>query len=58
MPRHCVQVAKISRHSLNLKGKATMMEEETYRNRVRQGAPNSVESKVKISLKVHDKRDR
>lgn len=32
MPRHCVQMAKISRHSLNLKGKATTMEKENHRN--------------------------
>lgn len=55
MPRHCVQMAKISRYSLNLKGKATMMEKENHRNGGRQGAPNPVEGKMKIPLKVHDR---
>lgn len=53
--RHCVQVAKISRHRLNLKGKATMMEKENHRNGGRQDAPKPVEGKMKISLKVHDR---
>jgi len=51
MPRHCVQVAKISRHSLNLKGKATTMEKENHRNGGRQGASNPVEGR----RKVHDR---
>lgn len=48
-------MAKISRHRLNLKGKATMMEKENHRNGGRQDAPKPVEGKMKISLKVHDR---
>lgn len=46
MPRHCVRMAKISRHSLNLKGKPTTMEKENHRNGGRQGASNPVEVRL------------
>lgn len=49
MPRHCVQMAKISRHSLNLKGKATTTEKENHRNGGKPGTPKPVEVKMKIS---------
>lgn len=58
MPRHCVQMAKISRHSLNLKGKATTMEKENHRNGGKQGTPKPVEVKIKIiPLEVHDREE-